>query len=123
VSELEPSSPRGMEVTPGHAGTLLRPEFVIVGIAVAGGVLLFGSTTLDDAQLRRRIVGIDRVPLRHGGGPIARIPKEKITLTVGMRDFIQVYGETYPEALRTLLGEWDRQRKWQERTALPPGEI
>lgn len=118
MSELEPSS-RGLDIRRTGPARLLQPEFVIVGIAVAGGVLVFGSTTLDDAELRRRIEGLDLVPLGGPGSAIARLPKEKITLTVTMRDFIQVYGDTYPAALRSLLSVWDQQRA----AALPPGKI
>jgi hypothetical protein len=91
-------------------GAAMTPDFVMVGVPqLGGGVMLFASRTLTQAALRREVRGFDIVPITaRENGPVARVPRERRTITAEMTSFQVIYGDSYPEALRSLLEMWSR---------------
>jgi hypothetical protein len=80
------------------------PQWVICGMETPGGVLVFASQTLSRADLRRRMTG-----WQPGWGG-AKIPTWSNTLTCEMTYFVQVRGETYASAMKTLFEMWSPDR-------------
>lgn len=76
------------------------PQWVICGMETPGGVLVFASRTLSEANLRRKMTGWLPGPLG------AKIPTWSSTLTCEMDDFVQVRGETYAAAMKSLFEMW-----------------
>lgn len=84
-------------------------EFVVVGVRRAGGVSLFASTEVSNSRFVRETDGWDSVPLTaNPKGPAAKIPRVAYLVGLKMTTFDQILGDTYLEALRTLLEEWAR---------------
>lgn len=115
MSELEVSSGPLPEVTEAPQEEIpqaQRPDFIMVGLQDQhNGVLLFASTTLSKARLRREIVGYLTDPQR----PRTRIPVEEATVTAVMRDFTVIHADTYQGALSTLMADWARKAQAQQR--------
>jgi hypothetical protein len=114
----------GLQVTAAKGAPGPAPDFALIGLPrPGGGVQLFASLTLTSGGFKRELEGYEKGPLG------ARLPVERITVQVEMKDFQQVLAEDYRGALRDLLDMWDRaarqqqsQRAEQEvRNALPPG--
>ena len=92
-----------------------RPDFMIVGLTLpAGDVLLFASTTLTRAELERKLDGFKLIPVAEDMR-LARVPKERIIVTAEMRNFTMIHGEDYPSALRSLMEDWARKAKMQQK--------
>lgn len=86
------------------------PDFVMVGLPGANGMVrLFASRTLTRAQLQRRVAGIMLIPVTpNPNGPKACVPDVRLAVVAEMKDFTQVVGDTYRDALRSLMELWDR---------------
>lgn len=113
----------GLQVRPGVSlsDSYPRPDFVIVGVRKpGGGVMLFASVTLTQAELKRETDPLDPFDFVPTPGGLARLPKEDITVSAKMRDFTLIHADSYPEALRSLHEQWARQAP-QPGNALPPG--
>jgi len=81
-----------------------RPDFVLFGIAdVTGGVLLFASDQMSQAELESRVEKIDLIPVAQ---VLARVPDRRTTLRVELRSFTMIRAETYIDALRSLMTTW-----------------
>lgn len=86
--------------TPGYP----RPDFVLFGIQdPLGGVILFASAQLSQAELKSEAERMDLIPV---GARLARVPVVKTTLHVEMRSFTMIRAETYMDALRSLGDVW-----------------
>lgn len=83
------------------------PDFVMIGVRYGDGVMLFASSELTQAQLKRETTGFDRIPISDKlGAAVARVPVEKITVTAQMKNFTAVYADDYPSALASLQDLW-----------------
>lgn len=92
------------------------PEFIIVGLE---GRRLFYSASVTTSRFLRRMTGVNRVPI---AGRMARLPQYAIMVGVEMRDFEQIIGDNYQDALRTLLEEQARKAATDRAIReLPPG--
>jgi hypothetical protein len=81
-----------------------RPDFVLFGIAdTTGGVLLFASDQMSQAELQSRVEKIDLIPVAQ---VLARVPDRRTTLRVELRSFTMIRAETYIDALRSLMETW-----------------
>ncbi len=81
-----------------------RPDFVLFGIRdVGGGVLLFASDQMSQAELESRVEKMDLIPV---GPLLARVPDRRTTLRVELRSFTVIRAETYIDALRSLMETW-----------------
>jgi hypothetical protein len=81
-----------------------RPDFVLFGIADPfGGVILFASDQMSQAELESKIQGFDLIPV---GRALARVPDRRTTLKVEMRSFTMIRADTYGDALRSLMETW-----------------
>lgn len=119
----ESSRPPGREQSPPLAGNVGgRPDFVMVGMSrPGGGVILFASLTLTEAELKHEVGKARHVPITpNPDGPFARIPDRRITVRAEMQDFTQIVADTYPAAMQTLQEQWSR-RQPGPGNALPPG--
>lgn len=88
------------------------PQWVIAGFQTPTGVLILASTTLSGADFRRMMNGYDEVPVTpNPRGPVAKVPRWIIALNCTMHDFVQIRGDTYPAAMRTLMEMWDPSRR------------
>lgn len=86
------------------ASGVQRPDFVMFGIPQRdGSVILFASTDFNEAELRSIVRGLKPVKV---GGLTARIEDRSTTLRVDMGSFTMLRGETYIDALRTLMETW-----------------
>jgi hypothetical protein len=113
----------GLQVTPSvrTGGACMKPDFVMVGVQNgAGGVLLFASMTLSSAELRREVDRDDPFDYVDTGHGVARLPKERISVTAEMRDFTLIHAESYGAAIKTLHEQWSRKAQVPG-NALPPG--
>jgi hypothetical protein len=110
----------GLQVTPStRTGSFMKPDFVMVGVQNgAGGVLLFASMSLTDAELRREVQAFDLVPV---AGRVASIPRMDITVTAKMLDFTVIHADSYGEAVQSLQEQWARNQQPEPGNALPPG--
>jgi hypothetical protein len=104
------------------AAPVMTPEFVMVGVRLATDqVLLFASMTLTDAELRKELKGIKRVPIFPGrNSPVAKLKDERISVVAEMQDYTQIIADSYPAAMQTLQEQWSR-RQAASGNALPPG--
>jgi hypothetical protein len=85
---------------------------MIVGLTLpAGDVLLFASTSLTQAELRRELDGYLSPP----GLTRPKIPVEKIEVRAVMRDFTMIHGEDYPSAMQSLMADWARKARTQQK--------
>jgi hypothetical protein len=106
-----------LEVSPDYVldeqdSSAQKPDFLMVGLQDQHtGVLLFASTTLSKAGLRRKIVGYLTDPQR----PRTRIPVEEATVTAVMRDFTVIHADSYQQALADLMADWARKARMQQR--------
>jgi hypothetical protein len=74
-----------------------------------GAVRLFASRTLIRAGLQRVSNGWISVPITpNPNGPKARIPDESRIVVAEMRDFTNIRADSYPDALRSLMEQWER---------------
>lgn len=114
MSELERFEsamvPAGPGEDPGEG--LEPPEFVVVGLRRPGGVVLFVSNAVTDARFVRQLKGYDKAPLGPDG-LVANVPRIHAIVGVEMTSFEQVLADDYPDALRSLLHEWERKQKAQ----------
>jgi hypothetical protein len=94
----------------------------MVGVSrPGGGVILFASLTLTEAELKRKVEGYKKVPIFPGeNSPIARLRDERITVTAEMQDFTQIVADSYPAAMQSLQEQWSRVQR-PPGNALPPG--
>jgi hypothetical protein len=104
--------PGPLEIVAGDTQQEQHPDFVMVGLQDAhNGVLLFASTTLSHAGLKRKVVGYLTDPKR----PRTRIPVEEATVTAVMRDFTLIHADSYQQALADLMADWERKARTQQK--------
>lgn len=82
-------------------------KFILVGVQQHGRAILFASSDVAEAKFARQYGGIDRVEICPGG-PVARIPRMVAIVGAKIGVFEQYIGDDYRDALRTMLGEWER---------------
>lgn len=79
-----------------------RPDFVILGVPHPdGGVMVLASTELREAELQYEA---DYVESLFHSRP-ERV-WEEYRLTTRMRSYVTVIGDSYPDALSKLFGQW-----------------
>lgn len=90
-----------------------KPDFVMFGIQEPhGGVILFASTQLTQAELKSEVDGYMSsckgcgYPDVHTSCRGMHIPVRVTTLKVGIAQFTMIRAETYGGALRSLMETW-----------------
>lgn len=86
------------------------PDFVVVGATHPNGrVMLLASKTLTEAELRNEIEYPDRFDYRVRDLP----PKVDVELIAKMKDYVEVWGDTYSEAWQTLFSRWSPRKGFE----------
>lgn len=81
---------------------MMRPDFIVVGVTYDNGVLLLASKTLSYAELKREIELPDFFDYRTKDLP----PKEDVRIIAKIKDYIEVWDETYSGAWQELFRCW-----------------
>jgi hypothetical protein len=103
-----------MRALNGSGQATQRPDWVMCGTQWPGGqVAIFASTELNQAELegQRDSYDIDPFALL---GPV-RTPPMRYTLSVEMRTFVIVVGDTYEQAFRSLFEQWSPSGQGEDR--------
>lgn len=114
------SEPDIRDTYTGQGGTS-RPDFVLLGVPVPGGVELWASTELSHAELEYE-ASLRDAEWGTGELLLPYIQSSSFTLHAGLRRFVVVRAPDYRAALAGLLARDD----WQPgggRVALGPGRL
>jgi hypothetical protein len=98
-----------------HAGTAMRPDFVITGSKLPDGrVQVIASRALKNQELACDVEWMGADPW---SGYIGK-PYSEYTLTTRMSKVVLIQGPDYPTVMARLMGKWQEQDE-QGRKGLP----
>lgn len=82
----------------------IKPDFVVVGATYPNGrVKLLASKTLTEVELKENLQFPDIFDRRR---VLLFDSKVDITLIAKLKDYIEVWGDSYPEAWHSLFSQW-----------------
>lgn len=84
------------------------PDWVMIGVRVSEGVLIYASRTLSSVQLEVIVEEIETF-----GHWMPRHVDTEIELTTTMRSYVVAHGRTYADAIRNLM-EYDVWNNYEE---------